>query len=781
MRFVARVTFVVLLACVASTLTVPALAQSNPPDLAIRGIVLDPMRAAVVGARVEASSASDPQPVSTVTDQNGAFTLRVRSGRSDLQIAADGFPVLQQPVTATSTTAKPTEFILEVPGVRESVTVTAGGGGYQVPVIRSATKTPTPLVDVPQSVTVVTSELIKDQMMMSVGDVMRYIPGITVHQGENNRDQIIVRGNSTSADFFVDGIRDDVQYYRDLYNLERIEALKGPNAMIFGRGGAGGVVNRVSKVAEFADSREFAFQGGMFGNRRFTAGFNERLNDNVALRVDGMFEDSDSFRDYVSLERGGITPTATILSGRNTTITLRYEYLKDTRTADRGITSFRGVPADVDRSTYYGNPDLSHVRADVNVASGIIEHRGSRFTIHNQTSIGNYDRGYQNFVPGAATTDGSQVALTAYNNATDRTNFFNQTDITSIVSTGRLRHTLLFGAEAGRQLTDNFRNTGFFNNTTTSILVPFASPTIFTPVTFRQSATDADNHLTTNLAAAYAQDQLVLSPRLQVVGGVRFDRFDLTYHNNRNSDTLNRPDNLVSPRAGIVYKPAAPVSVYSSYSVSYLPSSGDQFSSLTVITEQLRPEQFRNYEVGAKWDARSNLSLTSAVYRLDRTNTRSTDPNDPTRIVQTGSQRTNGFEVGMNGRVTPLWTIAGGYSYMDAYVTSATTAAAAGAQVGQVPHHTLSLWNNYQFLPRLAAAVGVQRRSDMFATIDNTVVLPGYARVDAAGFVTLARQLRLQVNVENLFDKTYYLNADSNTNISFGFPRAVRVGLTTTF
>ena len=173
--------------------------------------------------------------------------------------------------------------------------------------------------------------------------------------------------------------------------------------------------------------------------------------------------------------------------------------------------------------------------------------------------------------------------------------------------------------------------------------------------------------------------------------------------------------------------------------------------------------------------------MTTAVYRLDRTNTRSTDPNDPTRIVQTGSQRTSGYEVGINGRLTPSWTIAGGYAYQDAYVTRATTAAAAGARVAQVPRQMLSLWNNYQVHPRVAAAVGILRRSDMFATIDNSVTLPGYTRVDVAGFVKLAPSLRVQLNVENLFDKTYFINADSNTNISFGFPRAVRVGLTTTF
>jgi catecholate siderophore receptor len=262
---------------------------------------------------------------------------------------------------------------------------------------------------------------------------------------------------------------------------------------------------------------------------------------------------------------------------------------------------------------------------------------------------------------------------------------------------------------------------------------------------------------------------------------VRFDHFDLQYHNNRNGDTLTRPDNLVSPRAGVVVKPMPALSLYSSYSVSYLPSSGDQFSSLTMITQQVEPEKFQNYEVGAKWDVVPAVSLTTAVYRLNRTNTRSTDPNDPTRIVQTGSQRTNGYELGLNGRLTSEWNIAGGYAYQDAFVTRATTAAQPGAQVGQVPHHTLSLWNHYRFHPRVGAGLGVLYRSDMFAAIDNTVTLPGYVRADAAAFFTLTKQVRLQANVENVSDKRYYVNADSNTNISPGFPRTIRAGLTVAF
>jgi catecholate siderophore receptor len=195
--------------------------------------------------------------------------------------------------------------------------------------------------------------------------------------------------------------------------------------------------------------------------------------------------------------------------------------------------------------------------------------------------------------------DRNFVALTVYNNATRRKNVFNQTDLVSSLSTGRVRHTVLVGTEFGIQGADNFRNTGFFNNTATTVNVPYDNPLITTPVTYRQSATDADNHLRTNVAAAFAQDQVELSRYVQVIGGIRFDRFDLQYHNNRNNDSLRRIDDLVSPRAGVVIKPVKQASLYTSYSVSYLPSSGDQFSSLTTITQQVKPEKFNNYESSA--------------------------------------------------------------------------------------------------------------------------------------------------------------------------------------
>jgi catecholate siderophore receptor len=771
------VTVVVTLTAALAVAQRPAFAENQR---LLRGTVLDPARAAISGARVVALRVGGTPTLSTVSDSNGEFSLALDPGTYTVQAVAPGFLEAAQTANLVDDSAASLEFVLQLAGVRQTVTVSESPG-YQVQAVGSATKTLTPLRDVPQSITVIPQELVKDQMMMSIGDVVRYVPGITAIQGENNRDQLVIRGNSTSADFFLDGVRDDVQYYRDLYNLDRVEALKGPNAMMFGRGGGGGVVNRVTKEAGFVPLREISLLGGSYGNKRFTADVDQPIGGKLALRLNAMYENSGSFRDHVNLDRHGINPTLTFTPGKQTKITLNYENLRDDRVADRGIPSFQGRPVDVDASTYFGNPDQSHAGARVNLGSAAIEHQAGRFTIRNRTTVGSYDRGYQNFVPGAVTADRAQVSFSAYNNATRRLNTFNQTDLTFALETGPIRHNFLIGAEIGRQLTDNFRNTGYFNNSATTLLVPFTDTVFSTPTTFRQSATDADNHLKTNIGATYVQDQIDLSRHFQIVAGVRFDHFDLQYHNNRTGDNLRRIDNLASPRAGIVYKPVTPLSLYANYSVSFLPSSGDQFSSLTTTTQQVKPEKFGNYEVGMKWDVTRSLSVTTAAYRLNRTNTRSTDPNDPTRIVQTGSQRTNGLEFGVTGNLIRRWKVAGGYAYQDAFVTSDTTAAKAGAQVAQVPHHTFSLWNNYQLLPKLGAGLGILRRADMFAAIDNTVRLPGYTRVDAAIYYSLAERVRLQANVENLFDRKYYINADSNTNISPGFARAVRIGLITSF
>ncbi len=740
----------------------------------IAGRILDTTQAPIAGARIQALKTPGVPAITTTSTSTGEFTLNLPTGPYTLQITAPGFLEYRTPVTAPTTI---NAIQLQIATPHTSVTI-AESTGYLASATTTATKTLTPLIDIPQAITVITSDQIHDQLMMSIADVVRYVPGVSVHQGENNRDQLIIRGNSTSADFFVNGVRDDVQYYRDLYNLETVEVLKGPNALIFGRGGAGGVVNRVTKQAT-GPVAELNLQLGSWRNKRASGDFGQALGKRAAYRLNTFYEDSDSFRQFVGLNRYGLSPTLTFSPGPRTRLVVAFENFHDQRVSDRGITSVGTRPAPVDFSTFYGNPTQALVRALVNNGSVTLEHQAGRTNLTNRFQVANYDRGYQNFVPGAPNATATLVTVSAYNNTTNRTNLFNQTDLSTNFTTGPFRHTRLGGAELGRQFTDNFRNTGYFG-TATSVLVPFLQPQ--TPLaTFRQSATDADNHLVTNLAATYLQDQVRVTRWLQLVGGARFDHFDLRYRNNRTAETLRRPDNVVSPRAGIVLKPIDQVSLYGSYSVSFLPSSGDQFSSLTTITQQVKPERFTNLEAGVKWEPSRALSLTTAVYRLDRTNTRSTDPNDPTRIVQTGETRTKGLEIGATGRINRVWTVSGGITAQKVFVVSDTTAAKAGALIAQAPRHTFSFWNNFRLTGKLGAGLGLVNRGDMFAAVDNTVVLPGYWRTDAAIFYSVRENLRVQVNGENIFDRRYFANADNNFNISPGNPRAIRVALVARF
>jgi len=649
-------------------------------------------------------------------------------------------------------------------------------------VISTATRTPTPLRDVPQAVTVVGHTLIADQAMLGMADVTRNIPGVTMGQGEGNRDQMTIRGNNSTSTFFVDGMRDDVQYFRDLYNVERVEALKGPNALIFGRGTGGGVINRVSKEADWTPVRELTLQGGSYAARRGSVDVGQVVSDQVAFRFNGMYENSDRFRYDVNLERYGINPTVTVAAGENTRITANYEHFSDYRTADRGVPSFEGGPVDTDIRLFFGDPAESWSDASINVGTAALEHQlSSAVQLRTRLLFGDYNKMYQNVFPGAVDSTGTTVSLSGYNNRNDRDNLLSQTDLIWRATSGKVNHTLLAGLELGRQVSHNLRNTGYFDNITTTVSAPLDEPTISHAITFRPSETDANNRVLARSAGVYLQDQVTLTPYLQLIAGARLERFDLDFHNKRNGENLERTDDLLSPRAGVIVKPIEPLSLYGSYSVSYLPSSGDQFSSLTATTETLEPEKFENYELGAKFDVARGVALTGAVYQLDRENTNAPDPADPSRTVQTGSQRTRGIELGATGNVTREWQVSAAYALQDAEITSRTAQAAPGAKIPVVPENTLTLWNRYQLHRQWGVGLGFIYQDDMFASIDNTVTLPSFTRFDAGVFFTLNDHLRAQVNLENLFDEEYFITSHSNNNISPGSPRALRASMTAGF
>jgi catecholate siderophore receptor len=679
-------------------------------------------------------------------------------------------------------------------------TITGPTDGYMATKSFSATRTDTPLRDVPQSITVVTQDLIKDQTMQNMGDVVRYVPGVGISQGEGNRDAVIFRGNNSTGDFFVDGLRDDVQYFRDLYNIDRIEVLKGSNGMIFGRGGAGGVINRVTKEAGWTPINEVSAQYGSFSHKRIAVDVGRAINEVAAFRLNAMYEHSNSFRNGVELERGGVNPTLTIKPTAQTKIVLSGEYFTDNRTADRGIPSFgtragvvdSGRPADIDRSTFFGNAANSPTHTDVWALNSLIQHTfDNNLTFRNRTRYASYDKFYQNIYANgvAAAQDATgTVAISAYNNATQRDNIFNQTDFLYSLNTWGVKHEFLAGVEYGRQVTDNLRNTGFFNNTSTSVNVPFFNPLSLTPVTFRplpfnpgNLTGDANNHGGVEVVGVYIQDQITLLPQLKAVLGLRYDNFDLNFLDNRNGQRLHTNDGLLSPRAGLIYKPIEKISIYGNYSLAYVPRAGDQLASLNLNNAALQPEKFMNLELGAKWDIRPDLSLTTALYQLNRSNVIAPVPNDPTRTMLVDGQRVRGAEIGLMGRITPQWSVMGGYAYTDAEITRAITGARAGAVVAQVPKHTVSMWNRYDLTPFLGLGLGVVHRSGMYAALDNTVLLPGFTRLDAAMFVRLNKVLRVQANIENLANVEYIASANNNNNISPGAPRIFRLTLVANF
>ncbi|MES2297494.1 MAG: TonB-dependent siderophore receptor [Pseudomonadota bacterium] len=664
---------------------------------------------------------------------------------------------------------------------------------YELKRTSTATKTDSVLRDIPQSITVIPQALIKDLAMQSMADVARYVPGIGMANGEGNRDSPIFRGSaSASGDFYMDGVRDDVEYYRDLYNVERVDALTGPNAMIFGRGGSGGIINRVPKQADWDSFREADLTLGSYGNRRLTLDVGQAVNDSAAVRVTGLLEDSASYQRNFKLRRSGINPTLALRLGQASKAVVGFEHVEDRRTTDRGIPSYQGRPLDTAVSAFFGdpNPDTRPATLRADAFSATLEHEfGDGISLSNKTRYTDYDKAYQNYNVTGLNMASGKVTLAAYNNHQWRKNTFNQTDIIIKLDNNGIKHTVLVGMELGRQDTDYLRKTGVFSNGKTSIDVPLAAPDGTLPVNYvlGGSNSDRDGNSLAKVFGVYAQDQIAISEQWQLIAGLRLDRFTLDYRNNipqgtlallPGPATLASRDQLLSPRLGLLYKPAAAATLYANYSVASFPRGGDQLSSLSTVNQGLAPEKFINLELGAKWEIGANLMATAALYRLNRNNVAVVNPVTGVADQLVDGQRSNGLELGIGGNISKHWSIKGGYAYQEAkLLAKASATALAGATVGMVPKQSFSLWNRYDVTHDLGLGLGVISRSTMFTSTSNSVVLPGATRIDAAVFYTVNPNLKLQLNVENLLDKKYYAYANGDNNITIASPRALKLGV----
>ena len=688
--------------------------------------------------------------------------------------------------------ALPAAAIAQTTAPLMTITVLGDAEGYQAAPSSTALRADTPANPVPQSLTVIARALIDDQGMQSLADVLRNVPGAGMAQGEGNRETPVLRGSTAAGDFLLDGLRDDVPYYRDLYNIEQVEVLTGANGLLFGRGGVGGVINRVSKRAG-QRVQQVTLQGSIQDQRRATLDLGDALSETFAARLSALAEDSGSYRDGVTLRRQGITPVIAQLWGDHTLLTAGIEYFNDERVADRGVSAFNGRPIDTAPSLFIGDPARSPARSTVRALSASLEHVASpSLTLRNRTRLADYDKFYQNVFAGAVDASGTRVAISAYNNATQRQNLLNQTDLTyTTTDTWGIGHAVLAGLELGQQATENRRLTGYFTDvspTTTTVSVPLTHPRTTAALAFRPSATDASNQGTARFAALFAQDQLQFTPQLAALLGLRLEHFSVDFLNRRSNTRIRTQDALLSPRAGLVYTPAEDLSVYGSYSRSFQPRAGEQLSSLTVGNAALAPERFTNHEVGVKWTVRQGLGLTAAAYRLDRQNVAIADPVDSTRLVLVAGQQVQGVELGATGSMTDRWSLVAAYAWQQGHIASdQSPAVRAGAQLAALPRHSGSLWNRYDVAPDVGVGLGLSYRGELLAATQNRLVpaadvhLPAYLRLDAALFYDLSRRLRVQANVENLLDGRYFVSAHSNTNITPGSPRALRLTLQAQF
>ncbi|MDO6566826.1 TonB-dependent siderophore receptor [Alteromonas sp. 1_MG-2023] len=666
----------------------------------------------------------------------------------------------------------------------ERITVRGAFFGQQV---ATAVKTPTLLINVPQSVSVVSAQQISEQALFSIADVMQYTPGVSIGLGEDHRDQVTIRGQNTTADFFVDGLRDDVQYFRPLYNLERVEILRGANALLFGRGGGGGVVNRVTKVASSAEDFTTLSAGiDTFGAGSISVDTNKVIDANNAFRFNGVFDSIDNHRDFKDGERYAINPTYTWLANDDTTVVASYEYVNDDRLVDRGIPSLDGAPLEGFDDTYFGDPDFNNTTLEAHIARVRVDHSLSQYwNLNGTVQVADYDKAYQNLYPVNFDADAGTVTLDGYRDTTARENTLVQLNLIGQFATGDITHTLLTGVEYGSQDTENARRDAFFaDSQDDQVTFTFSDPLVIPSMTLTDPVRDRASDVT--FTSAFVQDEIKLNDNWIVVAGLRYDNFDIDVvdsievangADDGNDGFLSSSDSQVSPRAGVIYKPAESVSIYASYSKSFLPRSGDQFLSLSLSSQALEAEEFENKEIGVKWNLSDSLSVTAAAFEVERENGTAQDPNNPEASILTGTE-TKGFEVQVVGKLSERWAINAGYSNLDGEeMGRIVDGTLANRDLAQLPEHMLTLWNQYEVDDKWRVALGVIYQSEQYASLNNTVELPDFVRVDAALYYDYSEDVKIQLNVENLFDEDYFPSAHNDNNIATGEPLNARVSL----
>ncbi|RUO61899.1 TonB-dependent receptor [Pseudidiomarina insulisalsae] len=657
----------------------------------------------------------------------------------------------------------------------------------------NSVKTPTPIIDVPQSLTIVTAEEITARGFTSVGEIIDYTPGVNTSQGEGHRDAVVFRGVRSTADFYLDGNRDDVQYYRPLYNIEQVEILRGPNALLFGRGGTGGILNRVSKKADIGgEFTDYTASFNSFGGLNTAIDTNVTTSPNSAVRINAMYERLEGHRDFYDGERYGFNPTARFELSDETTLDVSYEYVNHHRFIDRGIpTGNDGRPVEAFEDIVFADPENNYTDLEAYIFRAAAEHKFSDSVKGNFSAFyGDYDKVYSNFYASDYDPENNVVELDGYIDATVRDNLILSGNIVGEFETGSIGHTLIVGTEFISTDSDQNRFNPVFSTTGSDReLFTVQRPIALNGMTgvnasgddFTVSFSDLNDDTRVNLKvfSLYIQDEIALSEHFDLVLGARFDQFDIEVYNADPAvlETRSRTDSEVSPRAGIIYKPMENISLYASYSRSFLPRSGEQYTDINDEKDKLDPNTFSNREIGVKWDLAPRMSFTAAVFENEQSSPQVAD-NDPSTLDVIDSE-ISGFELQFKGELTRDWQFTANYSNLDGEIMSRM--GPTGRTPRELPESTFSVWNTYQVSESFGLGLGATYQDESFINNSNSATLPSYTRIDASAFYQISDTMRVQVNIENLTDELYFPNAHSTHQATVGAPFNATVSLIGTF
>ncbi len=627
-------------------------------------------------------------------------------------------------------------------------------------------------LDAPQSITVVSKALMAAQSNDRLEDALKNVPGITLNAGEGaaRGDTVNLRGFSAFNDFFLDGVRDTAVYDRDSFDLEQVEVLKGPSAVLFGRGSTGGAINQVSKAPLLMPQNTVTTQFGTNDLYRATADLDTPIGPASAVRLNVMGESSAvAERDDVRNRRWGVAPAVSFGIGGPDTLTLTYLHQQEDNIPDVGVPFVDGRPASippVPRAAFFGLTQ-DRTTADDDIVTALYQHEFSTaVSLADTLRYGHYDFDYLFDAPnfgGNVPTPGEPyssilVGRDAPSSSGIQTNLTEQLDLTTRFNTGPVTHTLVTGIEIARQTNDLQRYVNPFNGNNAWVAqTPLLDPDPYETHPLEPLSSTQDTSAPSG--GAYVIDTLGFGPYVDLSGGLRYDYFSADYDQltvasgaRLDLQELNR---VGSPRAALIIKPTPRQSYYLSYGTSFDPSA--EALTLTTKTAGLGPVKAKTYEAGAKSELLGGgLLLTGALFHTEVDNAQTNDPDNPSITVLNGNERVNGLEVGATGRLTRHWEISSGYTYLDGRTIASGTPADVGKIMPNVAHNALNLWTEYELSDRWEVGAGGNWLGHRYADSAETANVPGYVVWNAMASYVVMRNLTLQLNGFNLFNKLYY-------------------------